>query len=357
MSLLQELSYKEYKELCSLSSELCQVIANLANLNIVFNDKKNPGQLLSKFLDRKGCSLTQYKNYLNKALNTKTIITYYKPQTKVAILLANNKYEHLSKLVTPSIDCDSLASNLKRLGFISIVVINTRSKDCKDILSKIFNVIPEDSYCFIFYAGHGCELCNTKCILSVDCPTEDIDLNHCVTENWLLSEVEKCKPEMCVLIMDMCRKNLERETNPKIYSNISNLENYSIHRNLIICYSTQSSQSAYELLQIEHSESIDNDLTYELRTGDTDKILPFGSQYVNVLCSRIGDDFDISTLLDKVHEDVENSSKKQIPIKVQCGVSKRSLYDPVKGDMKALLDNLTKLLQEYVDNDLLYFVH
>ncbi|CAH2098299.1 unnamed protein product [Euphydryas editha] len=350
MSLLQNLPYKEYKYASTLSTEKCEIIAKLAELKISFSESKKPGELLIKHLDRHGCSLQQYRSLINTALNTKTIITYYQPFSKVAVLIANEKYEHLSKLATPSIDCDSLACNLRNLGFITITVRNTKSSSLKDILQNIFQAIPEDSYCFIFYAGHGCELCNTKCILGIDCPTENIEYSHCITENWLLREVEKCKPETCILIMDMCRINLDRSTNSKIYSSMVDLENYSIYNNLFISYSTQSSQAAYEVLQIECSTTIDNILTYELKTGDTEKIVPGTSQYVNALCTRLVDNFDISTLLDKVHADVENSIKKQRPIKVQCGVAKRSLYDPVKGDTKELLTKLRDVLQNYKES-------
>lgn len=147
-----------------------------------------------------------------------------------------------------------------------------------------------------------------------------------------------------------------RDTNPTIFNSLHNIEEYSIHSNLLIGYSTQSSKAAYEILQIECSTTIDNNYSYKLKVGDTDKIVPAASQYVNSLCSRLTDNVDVCTLLDYVHAgwkfivpflnfnvikevicilnffaDVESCSKKQRPIKVQCGVSKRSLYDPVKG--------------------------
>ncbi|CAH0714971.1 unnamed protein product, partial [Brenthis ino] len=345
MSLLQKLSYKEYKYALEFSVELCEIIAKLADLNISFKESKIPGELLIKYLDRRGCSLQEYKKILNAAQNTKTIITYYQPQSKVAILIANEKYIHLSKLATPCIDCETLASNLRNLGFIVVLIKNTKSATLKEILSCIISKIHEDSYCLIFYAGHGCELLNTKCILGTDCPVENIDCSHCVTENWILREIAKCKPELCLFIMDMCRINLDRNTNPTIFKDMYDLENYTIHSNLIIVYSTQSSHSAYEVLQIECSTTIDNNITYELKTGDTDRIVPGASQYTNALCAKLEDNLDINTLLDKVHEDVENSFKKQKPIKVQCGVSKRSLYDPVKGDNNQLHLKLKEILE------------
>ena len=80
------------------------------------------------------------------------------------------------------------------------------------------------------------------------------------------------------------------------------LETYTIHNNLIIVYSTQSSQSAYEVLQIECSRTIDNNVTYELKTGDMDRIVPGASQYISGFCRRLKDNLDINSLLDKVHE-------------------------------------------------------
>ncbi|CAH0759641.1 unnamed protein product [Diatraea saccharalis] len=334
MSLLNNLSYEEYQHALSFTKEKCEIIADLANLKITFSDTNQPGEKLMKYLYRRGYNAAQYKQFLATSHQVKTIVTYYKPQAKIAILIANSGYNNLSKLATPSVDCDSLAASLKNLGFIVLTLKNLLSSELKRVLVKLFDVIPEDSYCFIFYAGHGCELCNTKFLLCIDCPTENIEIIHCITENFILKGLEKCNIELCVLIMDMCRMNLDRCSNPKLFESLSNIEEYTIHNNLLVAYSTQSSQAAYEVLQIECSTTIDENVTYELKTGDTDKILPGSSQYVNSLCTRLGDDLDISSLLDKVHGDVENSIRQQKPIKIQCGVAKRSLYDPVKGNIK-----------------------
>ncbi|XP_045506924.1 uncharacterized protein LOC123703088 [Colias croceus] len=350
MSLLQNLTYQEQQYSLTLSKEQCDIIAKLANVTITYNDKKKPGECLLKYLDRKGLTVEQYRQLLATSLNTKTIFTYYKPQSKVAILIANDKYEYLSKLVTPSIDCESLGSNLRNLGFITVSIRNTNSADLKNNITKVIEMIPEDSYCFIFYAGHGCEICNTKCLMGIDCPIENITFDHCITENWLLREVSMCKPDLCVLIMDMCRICLDRDTNPEIFKGIYNIEEYTLDSNLIIGYSTQSSKAAYEVLQIECSTTIDNSVTYELKTGDTEKIVPGSSQYVNALCSRLTENYDVSTLLDKVHADVESCMKKQRPIKLQCGSSKRSLYDPVKDNTTQLLGKIRSACKEFHDH-------
>ncbi|XP_050680548.1 uncharacterized protein LOC126976310 isoform X1 [Leptidea sinapis] len=343
MSLLQNMSYQEFEYASSLPKSQCELIAKLADVELVFNVTKKPGEVLLKYLDRRGYSIVQYKQFLKVA----TISTFYKPQSKVALLIANDKYEHLSKLATPTVDCETLQSKLTSLGFITVYINNVSAEDLKKQISKVLQQIPEDSYCFIFYAGHGCEICNTKCILGIDCPTDSILPIHCITENWLLQEVSKCKPELCVLIMDMCRNILNREENKELYNSILNIEDCIIHSNLLIAYSTQSSKSSYEVLQIECSHTIDMDETYELKTGDLEKIIPSSSQYVNALCSRIFDNVDVSALLDKVHEDLENCRKKQRPIKVQCGVAKRSLYDPVKGDTAVLLAKLRCLVEQF----------
>ncbi|KPJ09935.1 Mucosa-associated lymphoid tissue lymphoma translocation protein 1 [Papilio machaon] len=381
MSLLQTISYAEYQRALALNIESCEILAKLANLKLNFQNSKKPGEILMKTLDRHGYSVQQYRQLLTTALNTKTILTYYRPQSKVAILIGNDKYRQLTKLVTPTIDCDSLASNLKKLGFIIVTLKNLTAAELKSYLTRIFQLIPEDSYTsasfidainnnnnplvlqmsmgvdehlgvpaapFIFYAGHGCELCNTRCLLCVDCPTEDISVEHCVTENWLLREVAKCKPELCVLILDMCRNVLDRFTNPKIYTSMTTVEDYTTHCNLLISYSTQSSEVAYELLQIECSTTID--CTYEVKTGDTERIIPGASLYANALCTRLVENLDVSSMLDRVHGDMESCSKRQRPIKVQCGVAKRSLYDPAKGDSQIILNKLKEALEDEKDN-------
>ncbi|XP_023937292.1 mucosa-associated lymphoid tissue lymphoma translocation protein 1 [Bicyclus anynana] len=339
--LIKVLSPQEQKDASKFSEDVCKKIAAVAGVNIVFQGQRTAGEELLKNLDRRGHTYEQYISYLN-LVNRQA---YYRPEAKVAILIANEKYEHLSKLVTPSIDCEALGNSIRELDFITVFISNTKSDMLKEILMKTFSLIPENSYCFIFYAGHGCELITTKCILSIDCPSENIEFDHCVTENWLLRELAKCKPELCVLIMDMCRVNLDRQTNQEIYRAIPHIEEYTIHSNLLISYSTQSANAAYECIWVEKSETI-GDTSYSVKS--TDVVCGGGSQYVNALWSRLCEnDVDISTMLDNVHGDVENSVKHQRPIKVQCGVSKRYLSDSVEGNTKELWSTLKGALEKY----------
>ncbi|XP_026316155.1 uncharacterized protein LOC113227443 [Hyposmocoma kahamanoa] len=341
--LLQMISYEEYLAAESLPLERCQIFAKLANLKIQFTNTTRPGRLLIETLNQLGYNAEQYRNYLATVKNTKIVRTFYQPYSKVAILIANNRYTYLSRLSTPPHDCDSLGSYLKTLGFIVVTVKNTTSNDLKVILNKLFQEIPQNSYCFIFYAGHGCELSNTKFILTIDCPTEDIREEHCVTENFVLNSAAKCKPELCILIMDMCRIHLDRPANPGIFTSILFIPPSIIHKNLLLSYSTQSSQAAYEMIELETSTTIDNEVTYEIKTGDTDRIMPMASQYVNALYTRLEEDLDVSCLLDMVHADVEKSMREQRPIKVQCGTDKRSLYDPATGDIEELFEKLKEV--------------
>lgn len=55
------------------------------------------------------------------------------------------------------------------------------------------------------------------------------------------------------------------------------------------------------MIELETSTTIDNEVTYEIKTGDTDRIMPMASQYVNALYTRLEEDLDVSSLLDMVH--------------------------------------------------------
>lgn len=98
-------------------------------------------------MDRSGFSVEEYQKFVVTSLNVKTITTYYRPRSKVAILVANDKYLHLSKLITPSVDCDSLAVHLQSLGFIVILIKNSTAMKLTIILKNIFDILEENSYC------------------------------------------------------------------------------------------------------------------------------------------------------------------------------------------------------------------
>lgn len=106
----------------------------------MFNDVENPGEHLLQSLDRSGCTIQGFNRLMSS-------LQRYRPKSKVAILIANDKYHHLSKLATPSIDCDSLGSNLNSMGFVVVTVKNTTAHELHIILMRISELIPEDSYC------------------------------------------------------------------------------------------------------------------------------------------------------------------------------------------------------------------
>lgn len=343
MSLLENLSYKESQAALSLTSDECDSVASLANLrDVKYKGQPKPGQKLLNDLNRRGFSANQYRQYIKTVLRSQRKY-HYRPKTKIAILIGNNNYKNLSNLATPSTDCDMLANSLRSLGFIAITIKNVKTDILKRVLDKIFNCIPNDSYCFVFYAGHGFELCNIKYLLCTDSPNANLVSEECICENYVLSCVAKCKPELCVFIMDMCRLPLNRESNPKLYSVVPTLPEYKIDNNLYIVHTTQSEMSAYEMVQIECSQTVDN-MSYVLKTGDSKFVVLGTSQYVAALCTHLEDDFEVSLMLDKVHEDLENAPRKQIPIKLQSGVAKRSLHDLPSGNITSLLKKLKEII-------------
>lgn len=111
---------------------------------IAFNNDK-PGEQLVKSLDRSGCS---YERYTQLLKSTEDIIPMlYQPQTKIAVMIANERYTYLADLATPVCDCKLLGDILRDLGFVVFTIMNSTSMELKNALRNVFEMIPEDSYC------------------------------------------------------------------------------------------------------------------------------------------------------------------------------------------------------------------
>lgn len=371
MSLLQNLPYKCYLKLCKeLSQEQCIQIAQeakLSNLKI-YKTIKNPQEQLLKDLDRYGLSVNSFNKIITKvfkessphqtgSINHQTAL---RPKCKIAILIGNSKYKHWTKLIMPPIDCDNLGESLKQLGFIVIKITEVNASQLQNCITDLVRIVPESSYWFIYFAGHGYELCGVEYAVGVDCPSNNIKNEHSVSKNYILNELSKCKPLFCILLLDMCRESLDRELNPEPYSTIPTHDSYNMaNSDLLVGYSTSPFTSVKEKVMYEKTLTdlltvnecmtcsspiqCDSEDFTQSTLVHSNLLKPYFNLYTNLLCKYLCDKTkDFGTLLDCVHAEMEKQNANK-PEKRVSGTTKHYLYHKELDNHEVISTNLQKL--------------
>jgi tetratricopeptide (TPR) repeat protein len=80
------------------------------------------------------------------------------PPQRLALLIGNSTYEHLTPLKNPKNDVDQLAAKLQKLGFQTFVKYDLNHDDFVETLSTFQNTIEPGAIALFYYSGHGVQL-------------------------------------------------------------------------------------------------------------------------------------------------------------------------------------------------------
>lgn len=129
---------------------------------------------------------------------------------KVALLIANDNYQHLEPLCTPVNDVKELAVILKTLGFKTLCFRNLNLHEMEIVINLFTKMVTKGAYAIFYYAGHGFEYWD-RYMLPTDCPEVTKYMKKdAVSESQILSLVLEKQPVMCLMLLDMCLKLPDR---------------------------------------------------------------------------------------------------------------------------------------------------
>jgi len=129
---------------------------------------------------------------------------------RLALVIGNSDYKHLSKLPNPVGDALLIAETLDSLGFEIMLETNIKTK--RKFLNKIIEFGERrDSFDvgFIFYAGHGMQVDGKNYLLPTEdsLKTEEDVRQYSVGVETVMKYLTKRTGEVNVLILDACRDN------------------------------------------------------------------------------------------------------------------------------------------------------
>ncbi|XP_015122734.1 mucosa-associated lymphoid tissue lymphoma translocation protein 1 [Diachasma alloeum] len=170
-----------------------------------------------------------------------------KATAKIALLIANEDYDHHDRLKTPKNDVAKLAKLLEEIGFNVICFANLNIQQMKNAMSIFAAALSEGAYGLFYFAGHGFKM-QESYVLSVDAPKTFLR-SDAICESEILSIMMSKDPALLAVILDTCQTVPPKESNPDIHREIPRVNEYRSRknlRNLIQAYSTSSHRPSYE---------------------------------------------------------------------------------------------------------------
>ncbi len=131
-------------------------------------------------------------------------------ERRVALVIGNNDYQNLPKLEKAVNDANSVAAELKKVGFEVSSFTNIPQKKMNQAINEFVQKIAGGGVGVFFYAGHGVQIDSQNFLIPVDMdsPRTDSDVaDQAVSVPRLQDKVADAKAKYVLLVLDACRDN------------------------------------------------------------------------------------------------------------------------------------------------------
>ena len=128
---------------------------------------------------------------------------------KVALVVGNGDYAHVSTLVQAPRDAEAIAGVLEGLGFTVLRASNTGGTDLRRAIADFSRSLTGASAGFFYYAGHAVQIGGVNYMVPVDAALRDpayVDVDA-VDVRKVQQALESSSAPIGVIVLDACRDN------------------------------------------------------------------------------------------------------------------------------------------------------
>ncbi|WP_027524606.1 caspase family protein [Bradyrhizobium sp. Ec3.3] len=131
---------------------------------------------------------------------------------RVALVIGNNDYKNVPKLLKAVNDARTMGDTLKQLGFSVMVAENQSRQQFTETLLAFDRAIEPGDTAFFFYAGHGFEIAGQNYLLPTDVPAategqEELVRDSSILADRIIERLQNKKARTSILVFDACRNN------------------------------------------------------------------------------------------------------------------------------------------------------
>jgi hypothetical protein len=125
---------------------------------------------------------------------------------RVALLIANTNYFHISKLRNPMYDCNALSNKLLELGFDVYTAYDCDRSQLRDVVVNFSKAADSYNLALFFYSGHGVQEDGQNYLIPVNLRLDDVsELYDCVNCEFVRNQLKKSKCSNRIILFDACR--------------------------------------------------------------------------------------------------------------------------------------------------------
>ena len=131
-------------------------------------------------------------------------------ERRVALVIGNNDYQNIVKLEKAVNDANSVAAELRKVGFEVQAYTNIGQKKMNQAINEFVQKVSGGGIGVFFFAGHGLQINNQNFLVPVDMdtPREALDVaDQAVSVPLLQDKLADAKAKYTLLVLDACRNN------------------------------------------------------------------------------------------------------------------------------------------------------
>lgn len=131
-----------------------------------------------------------------------------KPGSRIALVIGNGAYHHVSRLTNPLNDANDVGEALERLGFSIRKVTDGGYDDMRKALLEFSRAARGAEMAVIYFAGHGIEVAGENWLIPIDAELKsDIDVDHEAVGLKGVMSLVAVASQLGLVILDACRNN------------------------------------------------------------------------------------------------------------------------------------------------------
>ena len=129
--------------------------------------------------------------------------------TRRALVIGNDTYQSVPKLLNAREDAQAMARSLREMGFQVQLELDLRERDMKAALRQFKSRVEGGDEVIIFYAGHGVQLAGTNYLLPVDISGENEEQirDESIQLQRILDDMTEKRAKFTLAMLDACRDN------------------------------------------------------------------------------------------------------------------------------------------------------
>jgi len=172
---------------------------------------------------------------------------------RVALVIGNDRYEHLPSLQKAGNDARAVGDTLQRLGFEVIRIENAPRRVMNQKLVEFTGKIGRGDTAFFFYAGHGVEVKGINYLLPSDTPQardgeEGLVTGEGIAADSIIERMQERGAKVSLLVLDACRDNPFKKPGTRGVGTTRGLGQMTAPEGVFVLYSAGLGQTALDRL-------------------------------------------------------------------------------------------------------------